>query len=609
MKSFLMINSPVNLSWLRSVRYLLITFLWLSLLFWPQPVAGQESQITATVNRNELSTDELITLTVNVVASSAQQPRPILPELDGLAVIDLTIGTNMSLVNGQIQTEVTYTYKLQPLRAGSLTIPPISVKIDERTFQSEPIPITVTQGAAPAPSPGNAGRPDTITLPEELNGQDFFVEAVVDLSEPYIGQQIIYTFRFYQAIRLYRQPQHDMPIFTGFTAIGLPVREYNLTIEDTTYLVSEIRTALFPEVDGTFTLTPARLTFPGNFFEKPIELKTKPVTIQVKPLPTDAPPGFKGAVGQYQIEAAFSPQVAVLNQPSTLSVAISGVGNISTLPEPIWPVLKGWRVYDSLDSFNIDTQGEALSGTRVFERLIISENLGDITIPQTKFVYFDPVAGQYQTISSRSIPVRVIPAPTPDPAATPVTAPSNSLPNPAATPAVSLLDQKASQILAGPADSSWQAFVPAAAVLFWAVCGAVPIATLIGAGVVWWWQKRTVQAKPKPKAGPLQAPTQRTHPALSRAIPGAGNNFKATSQALNNYLTDVLGISTWGLTHSDLIARLQERGLSKTLVDKVKECLIQSEIGRYGPKSDDEGWALLAQTDDLLFKLDAALKS
>jgi hypothetical protein len=89
----------------------------------------------------------------------------------------------------------------------------------------------------------------------------------------------------------------------------------------------------------------------------------------------------------------------------------------------------------------------------------------------------------------------------------------------------------------------------------------------------------------------------------------ASNNFKAVSQALNTYLSDLLGISTWGLTHSDLVSRLQERGVSKTLTDRIKDCLIQSEIGRYGPKTNDEGWALLAQADELLVKLDAVLKS
>jgi hypothetical protein len=154
---------------------------------------------------------------------------------------------------------------------------------------------------------------------------------------------------------------------------------------------------------------------------------------------------------------------------------------------------------------------------------------------------------------------------------------------------------------------SWGTVVPAAAVLFWAVCGAIPVAALLGASAVWLLQKR--QPPKKNKKETLQVPAQKTHPVLLKALAEAGNNFKAVSQALNNYLSEALGVSTRGLTHSDLISRLQERGLNKTLIERVKDCLVRSEIGRYGPKGEDEGWTLLAQTDELLFKLDAALKA
>ena len=91
----------------------LLLFIWL-----PQVARGQDSPITAWVNSTTVSTDELVVLTVKVVDDSAQQPRPLLPRLDGLAVVDLDIATDVSLVNGQIHTEVIYTYRLQPRRTG-----------------------------------------------------------------------------------------------------------------------------------------------------------------------------------------------------------------------------------------------------------------------------------------------------------------------------------------------------------------------------------------------------------------------------------------------------------------------------------------------------------
>ena len=227
----------------------------------------------------------------------------------------------------------------------------------------------------PAPSPGNAASPPNIVPPPGIEGQDFFVESVVDLPTPYVGQQVVYTFRFYQAIKLYRPPQHEMPIFNRMDTIGLPVQQYNLDVGNRTYLITEIRTALFPKTAGNVRIGPAQLVLPGNYFEEPVEFYTGPATLQVKTLPGNAPTGFNGAVGQYQIEAWFSPQIAVVNQPGTFSVAVSGTGNVHTLPEPIWPNLSGWRPYDSLTNATTEMSDGRMIGTRIYERLIMSDIL------------------------------------------------------------------------------------------------------------------------------------------------------------------------------------------------------------------------------------------
>jgi hypothetical protein len=576
-----------------------------------QEAYGQASPITATVNHSQYTTDEMVILTVTVVDESPQQPRPILPPLDGLTVIDFDIATNVSMVNGNIQTQVIYTYELQPRRTGLLTIPPVTVKIDDEVFQAPPISISVSQGTPPAPSSGNAVPPKMIVPPAGLNRQDFFVETVVDLPTPYVGQQSIYTFRFYQAINLYHPPQYEMPIFNGFDTLGLPVQEYNLVIEGRTYLITEISMALFPKTAGSVSIGPARLTFPGNFFEEPVEFYSDAVGLEVKSLPANPPSGFGGAVGQFQMEAQISPQVAVVGQPATFSVYIVGTGNVQTLPEPIWPRLKDWRVFDTLASVSSEIENGRISGTRVYERLMISNKVGDYSIPPTKLVYFDPIVGEYREVSTRSLSGRIILAPTPNPAtataiaaiplptATPVS-PGSSVAVPASTDSPSIM--RISPDSLGP---GWRLLVPAGAILFWALCGAIPVAVIAGAGGLWLWQKR--QAGTEGKARVLQQPNQKMHPALALTMAGGGDNFKAVSQALYSYLGSLLGTSVSGLTRADLSSRLDQRGVPRKLINRIEGCLNQSEMGRYGPGTEDGGWDLLAETDRLLFDLDEAL--
>lgn len=599
----------VRLSPFHAAKYLPTLILLLIVIALPPTLYAQESPITVSLNNTHYTTDELIILTVSVVDDSPQQPRPILPPLDGLAVVDFDITTNVSAVQDKIFTEVVYTYELQPRRTGSLIIPPIPVKIDDKIFRSAPISIMVTQGTAPAPSPGNEVAPLDIVPPANLEGQDFFVEAVVDIAEPYIGQQLIYIFRFYQALQLYRQPQSEMPIFNGFETIGLPVQQYNLEIAGRIYLISEIRTALFPKSSGAIKIGPARLMFPGNFFEDAVELYAEPITVQVKPLPDNPPPGFDGAVGQYSIEAWFSPQVAVINQPSTYSVAISGSGNIYALPQPIWPPMHEWRTFDSLTSQTTDMKDGVMTGTRVFERLMISSQLGDLTIPPTLFVYFDPTASTYRTLSSTPLLVRVIPAPTPNPAAptanviiaastaTPAAAidtigtavpPGNSLVNP---------------LLPNAVNPNWRAALPFGLILILAVCGSMPLAAAMGAGGVWFWQKR--QQKLLIKAETLKNPRQKMHPVLLACLSKSDDNYKIVAEALNSYLSELLKVPTKGLTRTELADRLQKRGLDRAYIRQISDYLAQSDTGRYAPRENgDAGWDLLVKTDVLLLKLD-----
>lgn len=597
---------------------LILTF---GLLLWLSPLArAQDSPITAWVNSNSVSSDELVVLTVKVVDDSAQQPRPLLPRLDGLAVVDLDIATDVDLVNSQIRTEVIYTYRLQPRRTGLLTIPPVTVKIDDQTFKTAPISIKVTQGAAPAPSPGNTVNPADVAPPPDLAGDDFFIEALVDLPNPYLGQQLIYTFRFYQALQVYRQPQFDSPLLPEFEQMGLPVQEYNLDAAGRTYLVSEIRTALFPKSTGKITIGPARLMLPGNIYEEPLDLYTEPIEIEVKPLPENPPPGFNGAIGQYEVEAWFKPAEAVVNQPATLYVAVSGTGNVRDLPDLIWPELPGWQAYNSLTSLTTAMEGNAMTGARVYERVMVPSAIGDFEIPPISLVYFDPVAAEYRTISTASLAAKVVPAPAAPVESTPV----------AGLPTAVPIDQPAAEetaAAAGVGVSAWlelwelgrSALASAATVLVIGVCGIIPAVVALGLGGNWLWQRRQVffaalsappESKPKPAPAPLppeeslEKPGQSIHPALVAAMKHSNDNYKAVSRALTAYLSDILKTPVNGLTRSELNSRLRAGGVDETLVRRIEACFYQSELGRFGPATDDVGWSLMVEADDILFNLE-----
>ena len=189
--------------------------------------AQSDDTVTVQVDRYQLSTDEVLTLTLSVDEAAGNAGQPVLPAMSDFTVIGSSKASQISIINGDMKMEAVYTYQLRPSQAGSLVIDTITVDVNGRTYGTAPLTIEVTQGTGqlqPPPSAGGAmgqfpSFPNMPNLPNmgglanptqpsqqmdpadaatELTGQDYFVEAVVDNQIPYQGEQVIYTFRFYQ---------------------------------------------------------------------------------------------------------------------------------------------------------------------------------------------------------------------------------------------------------------------------------------------------------------------------------------------------------------------------------------------------------------------------
>jgi len=576
-------------------------------MLWPQAAAGQDLPITASVDRTNFFTDELITLTVTVIDDSAQQPRPVLPRLDGLAVIDLDISTEVDIdnSNGKIVTKVIYVYLLQPRRTGLLTIPPVSVRIDEEIFKTPPIAINVSQGSAATPDSNNETLPKEVSPPEDVQGEDFIIESEVDNLSPYVNQQIIHTFRSYQAIELAEEAKYEPPLFDEFETMGLPVRKYNVDIGNRTYRVTEIRTALFPQTPGEVTILPERLKTQGNAIEDLIDLYTDPLTVNVRPLPDNAPAGFAGAVGQYEVKAWVEPKTVIVYEPMSLFVSVSGTGNIHALPEPAWPDIENWRAYNTLSSLTADIQDNGLmAGVRTFERLIVPDHIGNFTIPPITMIYFDPIAETYQTIATEPQAIKVVAPPGKAVIPTAVTA------LPTATPVSIAADVPTSgqsnlvnPSLLGSLEGSVGRF-PVVGGFFVMICLLIPLAAIAGAGSLWWWQRRSSPVVQEAEVIEIPTDPQQTHPILAQAMQQYEDNYKAVNQALVTYLGNILGMPVSGLTRPEIARYLRRMSLDERYVQRINDCLAQSEMERYGPVTDDGGWSIMAEADELLFELD-----
>ncbi|MCB0164037.1 MAG: protein BatD [Anaerolineae bacterium] len=576
-----------------------LTVAWLLvglLLVLPASPINAQSPITARVDRNALTVDEQVILTVTVTGDFLKIPQPDLANLGEFILVSSSTSTQVSIVNGQMTSQEVHLYRLQPSREGTLEIGPIGINIDGQLYQTEPIQIEVFAGGTPL-LPPNQPNPDT-DVPTLLPGEEFFVKAKVDNANPFLGQQIIYTFQIYQASGFaFGQPDYTPPSFTDFWSheIIAPLHHPE-EVNGVTYMVTEIMTALFPANLGSISIEPASLVIPGSLLSPDIRLETEPVTVEVKSLPEQGKPeDFSGAVGQYTINANLSDAEVVVNHPLTLLVTIEGTGNIQTLAEPTLPEMDKWRIFESKSFTDIDASNGRMTGTRTFERLVVPGQAGELIFEPIRFSYYDPAAQVYNTISTEPIPVTVLPDDSQP--ALPTVVDFNE-----EGPTVDLIASDIRHIKPVPAALNvGTALSVAGQVVYW-MAWIVPLFLVAGVQI---WQHRQQRLQQDPAFARDQRAKRQALNILNEAkIAGSKEQAAAAGRALLGYLSDKLNKPTTGLTTGGLIQLLRESRLQTRQIERIEALLHQIDIGRFAPISAGDAESIILETQHLIDDLE-----
>lgn len=386
-----------------------------------------------------------LTFSVNQEGSGFISPE--IQHFDVLSGPSQQSSSQIQSINGRITQSVTYSYTfvLQASEPGTFTIPPASITIKGKKYQSNTVTIQVlgqqqqrnAQGQQPR-QPADASGP----------GNDIFLKASANKSNPYLGEQIIVTYKLYTPTnRLRINPTNQAPSYPGFWAQDLMKNleqypQYTETINGKKYIVVEIRKeALFPQKSGTLTIAPFEQSvvysvkvksrspfaddpffsndpFFKNFFDdsnfgfdyQNVEktLQSNPVVVQVKPLPQQNKPiDYTGAVGTFSFKPSLDRTELKTNEAMTLRLSISGSGNLNLIEKPNVIFPPDFEVYDPKISDNIQSGSTGISGTRTFEYLVIPRTAGDFKIAPIQFSYFDLGRKEYVRLSSPEYSIKV----------------------------------------------------------------------------------------------------------------------------------------------------------------------------------------------------------
>lgn len=555
---------------------------------------GQTPNVEASVDRTDMTTADVLTLTLTMEGIPDISPPPPPPSVVGLVLIGRNTIARRSFDNGVMITRFEFKFMYRPARTGKIKIEPLKVVIGSDVYVTDPIEVNVT--AAPIP---NAAQLPTLIQPSILAGQDLFVEADVDDSSPYIGEQIIHTIRYYSTTPTSR-PVYDLPDYAGFwnpdeTMLGEDV----VSAAGRRYNVKETRTILFPTLAGSITIEPTTITaLSGIPSSERVRLATRQLTLNVRPLPPDDPSAFTGAVGAYSIEGDIDSGTVSVGEPVMLTVTISGEGNVELLPAPDWPEIPGWRAFDNDTSFTASVVDGKMQGSKMFTRMLVPDASGNYELPPIEYAYFDPDIEEYVTVSTRPFRVEALAAPGAE-AAEPAAAIVAEETEPDIRyikPAPEFMRQGGDSPVSSVAFRAlWLAPVAAfAAVAAWLLlAGRMGRFGAMGG-------KRGDNRDDEQGAGEL---------ALARlaAIEPGASPADVAGLALHGYLSAALNSPTSGLTAGTIARRLSERGVSSDTTELLTQTLSIIDEMRFSPRAEDQSDEVGRDVAELVRRLDEEL--
>ncbi|MEP7078174.1 MAG: BatD family protein [Chthoniobacterales bacterium] len=479
-----------------------------------QHAAGAGPAVTAVLDNSETAVGQPVHLEIKVTGVTGATP-PGEITVDGL---DIRYSGQSQLVEGrnfQFSYSFVYTYTVMPLRAGTFQIPPQSVRAGGSTAQTPALTLNVADSAGRLSRSNRRSEP---TDPSKIG----FIELILTKSTAYVGEMIPAEVRvgFNARVPVESLGSGIQIAGQGFTTQKFPEPRQGLeTRNGKSYAVWTFKTALAAARPGKIEIGPAEMTpvvriaqsnprrqalpndlfdmddpFFNSFFNDPafqpsvrreITLKSEAQTIEVKPLPANAPREFSGAIGNFSLRAEAKPTTAQIGDPITVTTTVSGRGNFDRVAAPDFEDDRGWHKYPPNGTFKKDDE-VGISGVKTFET-VLSSNESKESIPPVTFTFFDPVKAAYLTLHSEALPVSVQggAAPAASVAAT-VTPPTSTQTSPAAAKQSEILPQL---------DSSAQnvtTFAPIYARRSFWLFQLIPLLGLIAFG--WWIVQRARRA-------------------------------------------------------------------------------------------------------------------
>lgn len=312
----------------------------------------------------------------------------------------------MTIINGRTQSHQTWSYELEPRRAGTFSIGPATVTADGKILTTKPLSVRVVPSKS-RPGPGqDPGATDNL-----------FISGEIDRKTAWLGQQVTWRILLYTQLSLEGADIIEIPEFEGFYSREkrrFDTRLTYQTVRGKKYAVKTLyEEALFPQETGELTIGAAKVRVgidqPGAFGvylgAKPVVLQTQPVRLTVKPLPAPTPEHFTGGVGQYDWEVEVDRDSLSTDDALTLKISLRGNGDSKRFAAPKFEIPPGLESIEPKIAEEEEYEnGEEVIHSRVFEYVLLPKQPGEYRI-RPALTFFNPDSNRYYTLTADSLPL------------------------------------------------------------------------------------------------------------------------------------------------------------------------------------------------------------
>ena len=426
--------------------------------------AFAQVKFTASVSPSEIGKDEYTQL--KLMVENAQEVQQIVPP--NLKDFDVLSGPNqesgMTSINGVVKKYIAVNFVIKPKAVGRFILSAAMAKADGVYLKSNPVSLTVTanstgnnQGSNIFSSPFSGMDPFAEPAPRSSYNdyilrkgenpidkikKNMFVRAEVDKKSCFVGEPLVASYKLYTRLKSSSNMTKN-PSFNGFSVLDMQqpndMSSHTEKFEGREYNVYTLRKVqLYPLLTGNLELGTAEIENDVEFIKaeyvnrqqdpfddmfrdfadaaippegmlvQKVTLQNKPLSILVKPLPDENKPAdFKGAVGNFTIEAKVEKDNFSTDDAGNLAIIISGAGNMQMINAPAvtWPA--GIEGFDSKATDDLYKGTVPVSGRKIFQYPFTVSKPGKYTLPAVDFSFFDTKDLKYKTVTTKPLEITI----------------------------------------------------------------------------------------------------------------------------------------------------------------------------------------------------------